>query len=716
MKKSFITLLTLAVLFMAADAFSQKVFNVFSLDGSAKVQRVGKKYWDKLSIGSQVRDNDIVETFFQTKLVMQFGRGNAAILGSNSKALVNIREPQIERGEAGVKVNLTLFTGGCFVKAISNCHISMYTSNAVGETDSGSFSTAVEVKTGETGFQTLGGSMKTRNIAQKEGITLSSGQTTVISPGKEPSAPLYLTVRHVSALNRSFGEDYIESELGAAGIKPTEEISSRPASLSQNLASQQQGTSADQGRYKLPFSLNKIWGAILDDREKYGIHYSTFSKPDVYNERRFVVEESNAFAFVRNRTFPQFIISPSFSSRFFEAGLRVPVAANYTGKITMYNFSSAAGFLDLIDHVNVGLFEDSTFLKIGPIRDYTIGNGIVMDHYCNYNPYSLFHPLGIALQAQLGDWSMQGFVADVSSFSMGGAHLTFEPNIYHFGAGVFYDANQYYQAAVDSAGYRFVNLPRTNSSTISPYPALPVQIYQLDYGVDLVANYDLRVNMAAEFAQKLVKFHNDGFVFKGPIVSINWQRMFIKGDFTAEMGRLIDGQFNSFYMSNQVRVIDTAASHDILLTQNTVLSDRKASGKLDLFFGISPINGIALNAFYKQNIFDSHPLAYPAADSNYSGPDLSLGISFSVNDSLWHPIKYGTIYCQETHGGLYPTKTVFPSWGFAAGFDLVTNPILFGVGLSAGFSLYYLDMNSNNAIDPIDKVMEFYLGLRYGFL
>jgi hypothetical protein len=713
MKKTFFTLLSLAVLSMAADAFSQKVFNVTALDGSAKVQHVGKKDWDKLSIGSQVRDNDIVETFFQTRLVMRFGKGNVAILGSNSKALVNIREPQAESGETGIKVNLTLFTGGCFVKAISNCHISVFTSNAVGETDNGSFSTVVELKTGETGFQTLGGSIKTRNIAQKEGITLSSGQTTVISPGKEPSASLYLTVRHVSVLKRSFGEDYIESELDAAGIKPTEENSSRPTSLSQSMASQQQGTSADQGRYKLPFSLNKIWGAILDDREKYGTHYSMFSKPDVYHEQRFVVEESNAFAFAHSRTFPQFIISPSFSSRFFEAGLRVPVAANYTGKITMYNFSSVAGFLDLIDHVNVGLFEDSIFLKLGPVTNLTIGNGLVVDGYNNYNPYSLFHPLGLNLQAKLGDWNIQGFVADLSTFSLGGAHFTFEPNIYHFGAGYFYDANKNNQAAGDSAGYRFVNLPRADSSTILLDPAMPTSIYQLDYGVDLVTNYDLRVNLAAEFAQKLVKFHNDGFVFKGPIISVNWQSMLIKGDFIAESGRLVAGQFHSFYMSNLARVIDTMAPHDTLITQNTMLSPRKRSGKIELFFGLNPCKGIALDAWYKQNVYDNFALA---GDSGYTSGDFDVGLSFSINDSLWHPIKYGSIYFQQTHGGLYPPRTMFPSWGLRTGFDLVTNPILFGVGLSAGFSLYYLDMNSNNTIEPVDNVMEFYLGLRYGFL
>jgi hypothetical protein len=713
MKISLGKLISLAVLFIAADAFSQVVFDVISLDGSAKVQRVSKKDWEKLTIGSQVRDNDIVETFFQTKLVMQFGRGNVAILGSNSKALVNIREQQTESGETGLEVNLTLFAGGCFVKAIANCHISVYTSNAVGETDNGSFSTVVESKTGETGFQTLGGSMKTRNIAQKEGIRLSSGQTTMIFPGKEPTAPLYITVRHVSVLKHFFGEDYIESELGAAGIKPTEEKASGAASLSQSMEAQQYGKAADQGMYKMLFSLNKIWGAILTDREKYGIHYSAFCKPDVYNERTFVVEESNVFSLARGGMFPQFIISPSYSSRFISAGLRVPISANHTNKISLYDFSSVAGYLDLIDHVNVGPFGDSTFLKIGSVQDYTVGHGTVVDHYNSYNPYSLFHPLGLLAQVRLGDFGMHGFIADMSSFSLGGVHLQYEPSLYHFGAGYFYDANQYYQGISDSAGYRLVNVMRVDTNTIVLDSAMHAHIYQLDFGADVVANFDLRVNFAAEFAQKLVKFHNDGFVFKGPIVSVFWQNMLISGDFIAESGRLVAGQFHSFYMSNRARVIDTMRLHDTLITQNTMLSPHKRSGKIELFFGMNPYKGIALDAWYKQNIYDNSALV---RDSGYTSGDFDIGLSFSVNDSLWQPIKYGTVYFQQTHGGLYPPRTMFPSWGFRTGFDVVTNPILFGVGFAAGFSLYYLDMNSNNAIDPIDNVMEFYLGLRYDFL
>ena len=324
-----------------------QTFEVISLDGSAKVQRVQKKDMENLSIGSQLHDNDIVESFFQTKCVLRFGKVNIVIIGSNSKILLNIREKETAPGTIISDVNLTLFSGACFVKAISQAHIGVYTSNAVGETDNGSFSTVVESKTGETGFQVLGGNAKTRNIAQKEGINLGSGQTTMIFPGKEPTAPLYITYKHVSVLKHFFGEDYIVSELEAAGIKPTEDKSSRSSLLSQDQLFGR-GSSQDLSTYKTPFSLNKIFGAILEDRKKNTNLYTPIPKPGrpASALNKLTLEQRTLIAATSAGTFPSIQIIPSYSLGPVNAGLRLSLSSNYTGSIGMYGFSSGAGILD----------------------------------------------------------------------------------------------------------------------------------------------------------------------------------------------------------------------------------------------------------------------------------------------------------------------------------------------------------------------------------
>ena len=47
---------SLCVFLFAGATFCDAVFDVISMDGSSKVQRVGKKDWEKLVIGSQVND------------------------------------------------------------------------------------------------------------------------------------------------------------------------------------------------------------------------------------------------------------------------------------------------------------------------------------------------------------------------------------------------------------------------------------------------------------------------------------------------------------------------------------------------------------------------------------------------------------------------------------------------------------------------------------
>jgi hypothetical protein len=397
----------------------------------------------------------------------------------------------------------------------------------------------------------------------------------------------------------------------------------------------------------------------------------------------------------------------------FGAGLRIPVAANYTGKLSMYNFRSLAGYLDLIDHVNVGPFFDSTYVNFGPVQNYTIGDGLLVDGYNNCNPYSLFHPLGLAAQAQLGDFGIKAFLGDVAALSPGGVYLSFEPEMFHLGAGFFFDRDMEYVESADSTGFRFVNLPRADAGTVRLDPSSKAYLYQVDITGAAISTYDQLLAFGMGFAQKLVPNRTDGFLLRVPTVEARMNSICFKLNLTIEGGRIVEGQFDHLYMANRERLFDTAAAHDTLVTENSVLNSRRLGTKLELFYGMNPLRGLSFSLMYKQNIFENYALL---ADTNYSDPDLSFGLSLSVNDSLWHPIRYGAAYLEETHGGLYPRGAAVPSWGFRAGLDVVSNPIIFGVGLSAGVSWYFLDQNSNNRIDSGDNIVEFYLGLRYGFL
>ena len=409
---------------LVAMPVSSQVFEVISLDGSAKAQRVQKKEWEKLFIGSQLGDNDIAESFFQTKCVLRFGKGNVVIIGSNSKVLLNIRERQTASGALFSDVNLTLFSGACFVKAITQAHIGVYTSNAVGETDSGSFSTVVESRTGETGFQVISGKVRTRNIAQKEGVDCISGQTTMIFPGKEPTAPLYITYKHVSVLKHFFGEEYIQSEMDIAGIKPTEDRTSRSSTLlSDAMMNGQYRNNQDLTSYKIPFSLNKIYGAILSDRKKGRELFSPLNHSQAGDAKGFYCDLRSSFAAVNGSVYPIIALVPSYSADAFDAGVKLPLASNYTGSFSMYGFSSFAGLMDKIDHIIWEPSDGRFLLDIGAQNNLTIGTGNVVSRFCNRDPYALFQPLGLFGAITTNDFAGQAFISDISQFSIGGVHL-----------------------------------------------------------------------------------------------------------------------------------------------------------------------------------------------------------------------------------------------------------------------------------------------------
>ena len=103
------------------------------------------------------------------------------------------------------------------------------------------------------------------------------------------------------------------------------------------------------------------------------------------------------------------------------------------------------GILDFIHHAEIGSRSDGRYLVLGPIEDYTINSGFLVDRYCNKNKYSVLHPLGLFGRIRLKNTVIvQGFVSDVSNFSYGGLHVMLEPLNYYVGLGYFFDVNQYY--------------------------------------------------------------------------------------------------------------------------------------------------------------------------------------------------------------------------------------------------------------------------------
>ncbi|HEX2956236.1 MAG TPA: hypothetical protein VHO70_05375 [Chitinispirillaceae bacterium] len=690
-------------------------FEVLSIEGTAKIQRSQKRTWEKIQVGEKINDNDLVETFFQTKMLMRFGEKNLIILGSNTKALLNIVAGE-KKGASSV--NLTVFSGGLFAKAIENCHISIYTANAVGEIDTGSISVVAESKSGETGFQLLGGSAFVRNIAQQNGKTLRAGLTTMILPNKEPTAPLYITNRHVAVLKHYFGNEYIEMELDAYGIKPTDEQGNQGYSRS---FSTKDAEYADEGMHKKLFSLDKIYGGIIDDRNRNSLFYQPINKPSVLFSNKGELSLTAKFAFTGNGLRQQYILTANRSLGILDAGIRFMTGQNYASSMQP-GFNSLQGILDKIHHLTIGKTIDSTFLKLGAIEHLTFGYGLIVKDYFNTSVNALYNPLGVTGQLHFGNGSgIKLFLNEITKPQVGGIYIGLNPSVYHLGLGYTFDADQYGNSSVPY-GFRFSN----QSTKGIFYPAKKnkpanVHVYTLDFNVEVFSYDDFLFNVRVEFAQKLFN-GNDGYIFRVPYFMFDMGKYSLGGGFLIQKGRLLSCQFDSRYHSTRYHIKKGESSFlpDTVITLTNSLSpDRYATG-FDLIFKTNPYKGVDVQFEWQQNISNTNAVLSPTDTGKGSDApgDFSLKLSGRVNQDLVKVLRYGEIFVAQNHGTVEPGGgTFFKSWNFESGINALSMPLFLNLAFELGASFFYFDQGKlDNKIMSKDIIFELSAGVRWGFL
>lgn len=716
----FLFLINLLLILCTAAVAQGPFFEVTSIEGLAKVQRHQKREWDPISIGSKLYDNDLVETSFQTKLLLRFGNNNLIIVGSNSKILFNIAPKSDGRGII-TYVSLTLFAGGIFAKAISNCHLSFYSANAVGEMDSGAVSTVTDTKNGETGFQVLGGLVQVRNIAQNKSIPLRAGLTTMILPNREPTAPLYLTHRHVAVLKHYFGDDQISKELKASGIEPTEESFASRLALSQNLSAAF-SDSSDQGMHKSNFSADRVYGSLLRD-QAFFLFYKPIIRPQNVLSNKGCLKFYSSLGIFSEGVSGGFSLIPSFHLPALNAALEFTVSQNSFSKMNP-GFSSASGILNKIQHFQLGNLSDSTFVHLGKIEDYSLGYGLIVDNFSNQDPNKIFNSPGISTQINIADaLKFKAFLGNLTNPYYGGFYISVSPSVYTFGLGYYFDSNPYKEKS-DPDEFHYVLMEKAENSTPDQhlYPANS-HIYEIDLESEIISAHDLRISMLFEFAQK-IQSGNDGIVARLPTILWDINKMRLGASLVIETKRLLSSHLSPFYLSNRNRVKKDQSefNNDTTYTQNNYMSrDRKSSG-FALTFKANPIKGMDLDLYYKQDFISKKTInlfsGNPDKDSSLKVPgDFTLFLKCKINDTLVPFIQYGEIYYQQYHGRLFPADSkFFLSWGMQSGFNLVTRPLFKSMAFEAGGRLLYIDRNHDNLVDSKDLIFEIFLGMQWGFL
>jgi hypothetical protein len=720
----------LLIFVLGVIIYAQPSFEIISLEGTAKVQGPQKQKWDKLSTGEKLSDNDIVETFFQTKLTLRLTDGTLVFFGSNSKALINLAAKETGT-QKSVEAAFSLFNGGILVKANGKTHVNIFTTNAVGEIDSGALSAILDAKSGETGMLVLAGKATVRNIAQQKGKELTVGFTTLVLPDREPAPPLYITFRHVAVLKHFFGDRYIGEELRSSSITPAEDRNTNSRiMLSQGLSLTPDKQAASPTSYKRQFSLNSIYGSILDDQDKQCLSYMPVEPPEAIAGHDLSITLASTIGLAQSGNAMEFSLLPRYRLPWLDAALRISVAQNYLST-TVLPFSSLRGIFNNIDHLTVGFPGDSLLISAGTINDLTIGHGLVVSHFRNADANRLFHPLGINGTASLFEMlKVKAFLADAASPSLGGVHVALEPSNYYFGAGLYYDANQYNRPN-DTDDLRFANAFGNNP--VFPDTAKTIadaSIYELDFSMILADRAEIYTRIDIEFAQKISNGSNDGILLRFPSITFGWPNWSLNGGFLIETGRLISREFDEFYCSHRSVLLrdmtNATPAKDTLLTPTTALNPRRFASSLFASVGTNAIKGTDISLSYTQGVSSENAFAFrsdsiPDTAQVKSPLDFSLGLRFAVKEETIPFIRFGELYFRQNHGTLFPRSgSIFSSWNCEAGFDCISEPLYKDVSLEVGGKFFNLynggKRTTSSGIEAQDRIIELFINATWGFL
>ncbi len=707
----------LSLMFVVPRLYAAETFTIVvqGIEGKATIQRSGRHSWEKVSTGRTVSDNDLVETDFNSRLTLKVSDGGSAIIGSDSKALIAISDNKSAIA-GGVRAGFSLLSGGILLCASGHGRMAVFSGTAVGEIDSGALAMVIEPEGRRTGLFNLGGTAFIRGIMQQKSKTLAAGRASLIVPGSEPVFHIPLSFRHVASLKRVFGDSCIDTRLRASKIIPLDD---KLVDNSTALSLQESIDSLEIGRqsYEPLFSLNRIYGAILNDRSAAGRLYSPILRPNGQSDSTLSVGIFGDVGFYGNAACPLAALIPCWKTQSVEAALRLTIAQNQFSK-EIIGLNSTRGILDKVDHLTVGDAGDSLYCTVGALNDVTLGDGLIVNHFRNDDNNRLFHPLGISGEARYSNLlDVSAFLADATAPSLGGIYVKSSPSLYTFGAGYYFDANQYGHTN-DTDDLRFTKIQWPSSPDTSKGPS-GVGIYELDLGVVISKWYDFESKMLVDFAQDRLDGADQGEIYKMPTIELDWPGQTFSFGYMLETGRIISDEFDEFYFSRR-----SFFKGDTLLTENTSLDRQRRAHQVFVTYGTSLGRGIDFNAGFSKVIGADFPFDTIMTGNNnpVASNDYSFNLRFAMNEKALSFIKYASLYARQNHAGLFPPSGgLLASWNSDAGFEFMTQPLFRSIALQGGGRYFHIDNIDNgplpnDRIDPGEGVWEFSVGAVWSIL
>lgn len=687
--------------------------HVSELTGSARVQRAAGGEWADLRKGMVVGTDDMVETSGRAQVVLSLADERRVTLGQETRALVTVAQPS-DRDALPHAFSLNVMTGAALAQSAYQCTVRVYTPTAVVELTQGVAAVVVDGISSETGVTVLAGDrVSLAGVAQGGARIVPPGHASVAAPGSAPSLPAPITEDHVSILRYFLGDRRISELILHNSILPKPSgpggVQALPGGSEVHLDAQSR-RKAEIVKYPRLFRLNDIYGSILEDRRQHARSYRQVRQRGPLFDNHWVLRGGGGAGIVGGDPQVLFTLNGDFRWRFLDVGLRLRAGENHAG-FTLPQFKDGLdGALDVIDHIDVRWEVDSLFASLGSVDDFTMGDGILVNRLSTSSPYSLYEPVGLRGRATIAELLvLEGYFADITDWSYGALRGMVHGHGYEAALGYYYDVNQY-QEYQRGSGARYLQLPDTVADRRSEIHACEIHL-----GMDVVNDYRFQMRLSAELAYRFrTLVHSDGYVLRAPTLTADCKHMQFMLGYVGETGRLTSGMFGRTYAVDRSRPMTVGGTPELVSQSDLLSADRETRG-FRLGFSISPLPGLAVETEYRQEFFARSVFADISAYASRENYDFS--IRAMLNDTLVKYLKYAELEVSQVHGGLYPgTRSFADNFGFRALLRVLSVPLWQNVAAEGSFTYSVLDVDSppDGSVSPDDRLLDFYLGLRWG--
>jgi|GEM_PF-5613740 len=586
--------------------------------GKVQLQREGQRVWDRANKKDTIQGGDLIKTGYKSFAILKIGQRNKIVMGSSTHALFE-KIPGTEQ-----KIKITLFEGGLYFTWPEETPTEIFTNDGLFQVQTGAFAALYSKQDKKTLFANLDGTQSIQSLIKKEPLSLGPSQFSITESEQNPTPPAQISNSVAEQLRLFFGDNFLNKEFEKYKVViGTESQLSAQATLSDK-----KETPYEESIRVAPFF--NIQDVLKKIRVIEGLETQMYQPPFWYDDQQSykgflelkfrmlnlttpLVESSNPFGL---------ILRSGMRRDNWAFAINYPVETGEDGSLRFFSISSTQAILDKIYFLDYQNSKGNLVVHFGPIRDLTLGKGLLVYRFSNEIKGQIEQPLGFMLQYNPHPYiDFLAFIPDLSQKYITGAHLNFDNGWTQIGGSFVMDWNQGEAFTFADKAFRADALPQ--DSLLIPSTTGSVMGWELMSQFNFIEEDGLSAYGYAGISVLQASGKVQGVVMQIPAINIIWHRLstYLEGILTFDYNHW--GYFNEYYLEDRARIYG----------RSTNTSD-----------SLNPADSI-----YAFSAVELHP---PLALSK----GFRMGVEWQIMDRLWLGLGYGQTFANSYTAETYTSR------------------------------------------------------------